>query len=425
MFSFLSQQNLDTETTTILAEKYLRQKRTYVVGKEGSYGVAWSPSSYASKGYLIEGIIENGRINKFSTLGPVIIHDSTGEVTSIKGKYTKEISPLYNGEQIYIQVYQNTDRKVKLIDYIYKQNEKSIRNYKNGEYVDQNSEKGSYNLKQIMEQEANLARKNLKDFNNDSLIKAITILNKALSIAKDFELNEFNKNISKWNSKSDFKNEDCSLLIDDYKTAMKYKKIKEATMLITKHFQCDGPGFEGSNYYLLGYHYREIKQYNTAIQNLKKWEGLISAENLSDLKSCYSMLADCYSGLKDTKNSSLYKSKSEALQNKLKPVQTNEDKDISVDWRVYCYTTIQGTYKLKLNDKTKEVQYKLYRNGTAIKVLNGNWILRDEGAYILTVNWTGENSSLPAMKFVTQYDGYGNLQGLIDNQNRQWDKCEK
>jgi hypothetical protein len=42
---------------------------------------------------------------------------------------------------------------------------------------------------------------------------------------------------------------------------------------------------------------------------------------------------------------------------------------------------------------------------------------------ILTISFTGKNSGLPPMKFNAQYDGYGNLQGLIDNQGRIWGAC--
>ena len=95
----------------------------------------------------------------------------------------------------------------------------------------------------------------------------------------------------------------------------------------------------------------------------------------------------------------------------------------------YCYTSYAGTYSMSLfDDGTKKAVYQLYNSaGVVQKTMQGEWMLRDEGvygtAYMLTIRWTGINSSMPALTFTAQYDGYGNLQGLIDSQNRTWNTC--
>ena len=95
----------------------------------------------------------------------------------------------------------------------------------------------------------------------------------------------------------------------------------------------------------------------------------------------------------------------------------------------YCYTTISGKYVVSLNDdETKKVIYQLFDNsGILQKTMQGNWSMRDEGlygpAYKITVAWTGINSGMQELKFVAQFDGNGNLQAIIDSQNRTWNSC--
>ena len=107
----------------------------------------------------------------------------------------------------------------------------------------------------------------------------------------------------------------------------------------------------------------------------------------------------------------------------------NYDPEIKLDYRYFCYTNINGKYKLGLDDGGEQnVTYQLYNiSGSLIKTVVGKWTLQDEGIYgpamILTINFTGINAGLPSMKFTAQYDGYGNLQGVIDNQGRAWDAC--
>lgn len=80
------------------------------------------------------------------------------------------------------------------------------------------------------------------------------------------------------------------------------------------------------------------------------------------------------------------------------------------------------------DDGSKKAVYQLVNTaGVLQKTMQGEWVLRDEGiygpAYMLTISWTGVNTGMADLKFVAQYDGYGNLQGIIDSQNRTWNSC--
>lgn len=95
----------------------------------------------------------------------------------------------------------------------------------------------------------------------------------------------------------------------------------------------------------------------------------------------------------------------------------------------YCYRTSAGKFEIALFEgEERRATYKLYNMyGDLQKTMQGTWVIRDEGvygpAYMLTLNWTGLNVNMPALKFVCQYDGNGRLQGLIDGQNRSWSSC--
>jgi YD repeat-containing protein len=95
----------------------------------------------------------------------------------------------------------------------------------------------------------------------------------------------------------------------------------------------------------------------------------------------------------------------------------------------YCFATYKGKYEISLVDNgTYEAYYKLYNSlDVLIKTVQGKWTIRDEGvygtAYRLTFDFTGANSNLPSMKFTCQYDGSGQLQAIIDNQDRTWNYC--
>jgi len=95
----------------------------------------------------------------------------------------------------------------------------------------------------------------------------------------------------------------------------------------------------------------------------------------------------------------------------------------------YCYKTYAGKYEISLFEgEPRKATYKLYNSyGDLQKIMQGNWVIRDEGvygaAYVLTLTWSGLNSNMPELKFVCQYDGNGKLQGIIDSQNRTWNQC--
>jgi YD repeat-containing protein len=96
----------------------------------------------------------------------------------------------------------------------------------------------------------------------------------------------------------------------------------------------------------------------------------------------------------------------------------------------YCSESYKGKYEISLiDDGTFKASFNLYENttGRLLKSLKGKWTIRDEGVYgtvyRLTFEFTGVDSNLPSMKFTCQYDGYGQLQAIIDSQDRTWDKC--
>ncbi len=80
------------------------------------------------------------------------------------------------------------------------------------------------------------------------------------------------------------------------------------------------------------------------------------------------------------------------------------------------------------DDGSKKVSYQLFdKSGGLQKTMQGTWTMRDEGlygpAYKITISWTGVNSGMQELKFLAQFDGGGNLQAIIDSQNRTWNSC--
>ena len=100
-----------------------------------------------------------------------------------------------------------------------------------------------------------------------------------------------------------------------------------------------------------------------------------------------------------------------------------------VNYKKYCITNYKGKYEISLlDDGSHKGYFNLYDNyENLIKTTQGEWILRDEGvygsAYVLTFEFKGVNSNLPSMKFTCQYNGSGQLQAIIDNQDRTWNMC--
>lgn len=102
---------------------------------------------------------------------------------------------------------------------------------------------------------------------------------------------------------------------------------------------------------------------------------------------------------------------------------------IAAQTKKYCVESYKGKYEISLSDDgTHKAYFNLYNTSDElIKMTQGEWSIRDEGvygaAYRLTFDFTGVNSNLPSMKFTCQYDGSGQLQALIDNQDRTWEMC--
>ena len=95
----------------------------------------------------------------------------------------------------------------------------------------------------------------------------------------------------------------------------------------------------------------------------------------------------------------------------------------------YCYSTYSGQYAMSLfNDGSGKALYQLYNTiGGLVKTMQGEWSMRDEGAYgpayMITISWTGVNQGMQDLKFVAQFDGNGLLQGIIDSESRVWNFC--
>ncbi|MGV1012464.1 MAG: hypothetical protein ACOYBS_08450 [Flavobacterium sp.] len=104
---------------------------------------------------------------------------------------------------------------------------------------------------------------------------------------------------------------------------------------------------------------------------------------------------------------------------------------INAQIKKYCINSYKGKYEISLSDDgSHNAYFKLYdNNGRLIKTTSGEWSINDEGvygaSYRLTFEFTGINSNLPSMKFTCHYNGSGQLQALIDNQDRTWDICSK
>ena len=110
-------------------------------------------------------------------------------------------------------------------------------------------------------------------------------------------------------------------------------------------------------------------------------------------------------------------------------IKNNIKSSESVNYKKYCIANYKGKYEISLlDDGSHKGYFNLYDNyDNLLKTTQGEWILRDEGvygsAYVLTFEFTGVNSNLPSMKFTCQYNGSGQLQALIDNQDRTWNMC--
>jgi len=184
---------------------------------------------------------------------------------------------------------------------------------------------------------------------------------------------------------------------------------------------------------------KKLKDYNGALNDAKKCLTLQSnSKNPKyDRQSVMRTIQEIYEELGDIENArfwryEVYKNSLEVYSevSALNIEKSNQEiSSMKLDYRYYCYTNINGRYQLGLDDGGAHyVTYQQYNlGGSLIKTVVGKWILQDEGVYgpamILTISFTGKNAGLPSMKFNAQYDGFGNLQGLIDNQGRIWGTC--
>ncbi len=183
---------------------------------------------------------------------------------------------------------------------------------------------------------------------------------------------------------------------------------------------------------------QKVKDYNGALNDAKKCLTLKSnGENpTNDRRKVIVTIKEIYEELGDIENARYWKYLGYDLSiqaynevHSSLEKSTQEFSGMKLDYRYYCYTNIKGKYQLGLDDGgAHKVTYQQYNlNGSLIKTVVGKWKLQDEGVYgpamMLTISFTGKNAGLPPMKFNAQYDGYGNLQGVIDNQGRIWGAC--
>lgn len=197
-----------------------------------------------------------------------------------------------------------------------------------------------------------------------------------------------------------------------------------------------------SNFYL----YKEraelkqkVKDYNGALNDAKKCLTLQSnGENPTyDRKNAMITIKEIYEELGDIENARFWRYEGNELTiqayNEVHSSLEKSSQEFSgmkLDYRYYCYTNINGRYQLGLDDGgAHNITYQQYNlSGSLIKTVVGKWTLQDEGVYgpamTLTISFTDKNAGLPSMKFIAQYDGFGNLQGVIDNQGRIWGACK-
>jgi uncharacterized protein (TIGR02145 family) len=184
---------------------------------------------------------------------------------------------------------------------------------------------------------------------------------------------------------------------------------------------------------------QKVKDYNGALTDAKKCLTFQSiGENPTyDRKNVMIKMKEIYEELGDIENARFWRYEGNELTiqayNEVSSSLEKSNQEISsmkLDYRYYCYTNINGRYQLGLADGgAHNVTYQQYNlDGSLMKTIVGKWTLQDEGVYgpamMLTISFTGKNAGLPPMKFNAQYDGFGNLQGVIDNQGRIWGACK-
>lgn len=420
----------------LLSFKTYAQSNDIIIGNLGQYGVA------TYMGGTIEGVLQDdGRgglyISDCCGVGPYIIIEN--EYVKIGGVYNKYIDYSAEASNPYlsIDIFKDTAQKIKLKNIRYSSNRKITTPCINGEDDTRNQiyETFNGNLQQLIEVEIKTARSNISGYNPDYILQYKQKKNKSEVDVQSTAQKIIPNKIKNWQNKKTFTSEDCDKIFEDVMLAENNKMLNEAVILISIQInKCKSSGklYDSTKYRAKLYY--ENSEYKKALSDLIVCESLIrnDTDNMKKVM-LYDDLKDCYEALGDINNSKKYQSKSDSAFKERRDELDNTDLPNNVNEgsnKKYCVNTIKGRYEITLlDDKTYTVYYKLYdKLGKLIKTVQGKWTLKDEGAYgpayRLTINFTGVNSNLPAMKFTCQYDGNGTLQALIDNQDRTWNWCK-
>lgn len=410
------------------------QKNDIVIGNIGKYGI----TTYM--GGTIEGILQDDKlggmyISECCGEGPYIIID--GSSITIGGVYNKSISYSTDSNTfLNIDIYTDTSQKIKLKNIHYTSNKKMTTPCINGEEDIRNRiyENFNGNLQQLIDSEINIARKSIVGYNPEYVNQFNNKKNQTNNSIQSNAKQSYPNKLKLWQNKTTFNATDFDNLFEDVMLLENNKMFSEAIILMTIYINHSksSESLLSSKQYRAKLYY-ENSEFKKALSDLLVCEGLLKIVN-DKMKSIklYDDLKDCYVALGDNINSKKYEQKSNTASEERRadfvdtelPEKTNAN-----SIKKYCVNTVKGKYEITLlDDKTYTVSYKLYdKLNKLIKTVQGKWTLRDEGvygtAYRLTIDFTGANSNLPSMKFTCQYDGSGNLQSLIDNQDRTWNWC--
>lgn len=396
-------------------------------GIEGQYGIL----NYGN--YTLEGVVENSSIRS-TNYGIKIYKDGSVDIQGMNNRIVNYIS----GGDLTIEYFTdnsyNRKKQIKEINYSKSYGgRKTTTNYVNGEmdYKNRKFEDYKGDFKKVLEEELALARNSINGFSQEKYIAYQKIINGSV----DDDKKKIIGKIKIWQSKQVFNAVDCDKLFEDYLLAKENKMYTQAIQLISINLnKCRKTiDDEISSRRSRAEVYDLNKEHNKAIADLKICEQLIK-KTKKDWQleiMIYRQLQKCYIAIGDKKNSDLYNSKIDLTDNakrkeydRIDPPKTNQSES-----KKYCVSTYKNKYEivLSVNDSNKAF-YNLYdNNNKLIKTTNGKWTIKDEGvygaAYRLTFDFTGANSNLPSMKFTCQYDASGQLQALIDSQDRTWESC--
>jgi hypothetical protein len=393
-------------------------------GIEGQYGIL----NYGD--YTLEGVVENSGIRS-TNYGIKIYKDGSVYIGGINNKFIS-----YNDGDLTIQYNSNNSINTPIKEIRYSKSyggSKTTTKYNNGDWDYKNRifEEYKVDIKKLLNEEIALARNSINGFSQEKYIAYQKIINGSTGDDK----NKLAGKIKIWQSKQVLNAVDCDKLFEDYLFAKDNEMYPQAIQLISINLnKCKKTiDDEISSRRFRAEVYDLNKEYNKAIADLKICEQLIkkTKKNWQQELLIYGQLKKCYIAIGDKNNSELYKSKIALTDNakrteydRIDPPKTSQSES-----KKYCVSTYKNKYEIVITvDDSNKAYYNLYdNNNKLIKTTKGKWTIKDEGvygaAYRLTFDFIGANSNLPSMKFTCQYDASGQLQALIDSQDRTWESC--